>query len=149
MKTSLILILALAIPQLLAAQVERNVKKLEAPPKAKLVEKADSSDLSIVEFPDKAAEFPGGMLAFSRYLSEKLIYPQEAIDNALQGNVYLSFVVETDGSISNVKIDLSLVHCFNEEAVRLIKNMPKWKPGEVNGKVRRTRSSLPISFKLP
>ncbi len=93
--------------------------------------------------------FPGGEEALYRFLSENIKYPQLAWDNAIQGKVYVTFVVETDGSVSNVRILRDIGGGCGLEAKRVVEMMPKWKPGKQGGKVVRTQYNLPINFVLP
>ena len=93
-------------------------------------------------------EFPGGMDKMANYLSENIKYPEEAKDNGISGRVFISFVIEKDGSVNEVKIMKSVDPLLDNEAVRVVKAMPKWKPGTMKGKPVRVNYVLPISFKL-
>ena len=93
-------------------------------------------------------EFPGGPEAMLKYISSHINYPQEAIDNGIEGAVYISFVVERDGSIGEAKVLRGIGGGCSEEALRVVNSMPNWKPGKQRGKVVRTRYNLPIRFKL-
>ena len=94
------------------------------------------------------AEFPGGASAMMRWISENVNYPEEAIEMGEQGRVYVQFVVERDGSISNVAIVRGVSPSIDFEVKRLIKSMPTWSPGRVDNKPVRTRCTLPVNFKL-
>ena len=94
-------------------------------------------------------EFPGGQQALFKYLSENVKYPVIAQENGIQGRVICQFVVNKDGSIVDVEVvrsggDPSL----DKEAVRVIKSMPKWKPGKQRGKPVRVKYTVPVNFKL-
>lgn len=102
----------------------------------------------IVDFCDKEAEFNGGATGLQRYISKNFVYPIEAIELGEQGKVFISFVIEKDGSVSNIKIDRGVCESLDNEALRLIRNMPPWSPGETNGLIVRTRVRLPINFTL-
>lgn len=102
----------------------------------------------IIEFPDVEAAFPGGPAAMQKWIAENVQYPETSIDLNEQGRVYLSFVVETDGSISNIAIERGVSTDLDKEAKRLLRNMPAWAPGEAKGKKSRTRCRLPINFTL-
>ena len=93
-------------------------------------------------------EFPGGMDSLKAFIERSLIYPQAARDNKIEGKVYVTFTVEADGSISNVKVLRDIGGGCGEEAVRVVKMMPKWKPGKQRGKPVRTQFNLPVEFKL-
>ena len=98
---------------------------------------------------EKMPEFPGGQQALFKYLSENVKYPVIAQENGIQGRVICQFVVNRDGSIVDVEVvrsggDPSL----DKEAVRVIKSMPKWKPGQQRGKPVRVKYTVPVNFKL-
>jgi len=92
--------------------------------------------------------FVGGEAAMNKFLAKNLTYPKAALEKNIQGTVYVSFIVEADGSISNVAIKRDIGAGCGEEAVRVIKMMRKWNPGKQRGKNVRTQFILPISFKL-
>ena len=101
--------------------------------------------MTIVE---EMPEFPGGPEALYPYIGKNLKYPEQAVEEGIEGVVYLTFVVETDGKISNVNVLRGISGGCSEEAVRVVKGMPNWKPGKQNGKKVRVRYNLPIRFKL-
>lgn len=92
--------------------------------------------------------FPGGMNKFYEYLSKNVRYPKEAQNNNIQGKVFLSFIVEQDGTIADVQVVRRLGGGTDEEAVRLLQESPKWVPGILNGKTVRVKYNIPISFTL-
>jgi len=98
---------------------------------------------------DDPAEFPGGEEARLKFLADNIQYPADAIKNNIQGVVYVGFIVETDGSISNVKVLRGIGGECDEEAMRVISMMPRWKPGKQDGKVVRVMFNAPIAFRLP
>jgi len=104
----------------------------------------------IYEIVDEQAEFPGGMDAMREYLKKNLMYPAIAKENGIQGKCYLRFVVNTDGSISDVRVLRGVAGCpeCDKEATRVVKNMPNWKPGRMNGKDVKMYFTLPLGFKL-
>lgn len=93
-------------------------------------------------------QFPGGQIAMMKYIMENMKYPEQAMKEGIQGRVAVRFIVEKDGSISDVKPILSVHPLLNKEAVRVVKSMPKWSPGKHNGKPVRVRFNLPVMFKL-
>lgn len=97
---------------------------------------------------DAAPMFKGGMEELYRYLKRTIKYPQEAKANNIQGKVFLSYIVDTDGSLKDIKVLRGLGYGLDEEAVRAIKASPRWIPGKVNGKAVRVQYSIPISFTL-
>lgn len=92
--------------------------------------------------------FPGGEAAMYKYLGKNMKYPPIARDNNIQGRVYVSFVVEKDGSITDVRVLRGIGGGCDEEAKRVVKSMPKWSAGRQRGKAVRVRFNLPILFKL-
>lgn len=93
-------------------------------------------------------QFPGGQIAMLKYIMENMKYPEQAMKEGIQGRVAVRFIVEKDGSISDVKPILSVHPLLNKEAVRVVESMPKWTPGKQNGKPVRVRFNLPVMFKL-
>ena len=93
-------------------------------------------------------QYPGGQIAMLKYIMENIKYPEQAMKEGIQGRVTVRFIVEKDGSISDVKPVLSVHPLLNKEAVRVVKSMPKWSPGKHNGKPVRVRFNLPVMFKL-
>ncbi len=97
---------------------------------------------------EQQPEFPGGEAALMAYIKKNLKYPASASENGIQGRVTLSFVVEKDGSISNIEVMRSPAEELSQEAIRVVKMMPRWKPGKQRGKPVRTEYVLPITFRL-
>ena len=93
-------------------------------------------------------QYPGGLAAMLKYIRENIKYPEQAMKERIQGRVTVSFIIEKDGSISDVRPILSVHPLLNKEAVRMVKSMPKWSPGKNNGKPVRVRFNLPVMFKL-
>jgi TonB family protein len=92
--------------------------------------------------------FPGGDEARIKFLQSNLKYPEEAKELGIQGKVYITFVVETDGSLNDIKVLRGIGGGCDEEAIRLVKNMPKWIPGKQRGVPVRVQFNLPINFRL-
>ena len=90
--------------------------------------------------------FPGGMQDMMKFISENRKYPAEAKAKDIHGKVIVAFVVERDGSLSDVKIRRGIGYGCDEEAIRVIKSMPKWTPGKQNGKAVRVSFMLPVTF---
>lgn len=97
---------------------------------------------------EKGAEFPGGYKSMFQFISQNLHYPPLAIENDVQGKVILSFVVEKDGTLSNIKVLRDIGGGCAQEAVRVVKLMPRWTPAEQNGKPVRSQFNLPINFQI-
>ena len=91
-----------------------------------------------------AAEPPGGMQAFMRWIGQNYRYPRQAIDEGVSGTLLVQFMVEVDGSLSNITVVRDLGHGTGIEAIRLLKKSSKWKPGTADGKPVRSRFDLPI-----
>lgn len=97
---------------------------------------------------DCLPEFPGGWIAVMEYMVKNIKYPEQAEKDGLEGRVVVKFKVETDGSIGDVTVAKSLSPVLDAEAVRVVKNMPRWTPGRENGKTVAVSMSIPIEFKL-
>jgi len=97
---------------------------------------------------EQVPEFPGGLEKFGAYLSKSIRYPAVARENGTQGRVICTFVVEKDGSLTDIKVTRGIGSGCDEEAVRVLKNSPHWKPGIQNGRPVRVQYSVPISFTL-
>ena len=96
----------------------------------------------------KTVNIGGGPSGLAQYLSLAIRYPVVAEENGVQGRVICTFIVETDGSISNVKVVKNVDPALDKEAVRVISSMPKWKPGTLKGKVVRVKYTVPVTFSL-
>ncbi len=92
--------------------------------------------------------FPGGEAAMRKFLADNLVYPMQARRDGVSGTVHVNFVVNTDGSIVDVKIIRSVGSGCSEEALRVVKSMPKWKAGRHNGHAVRVKMSIPVQFVL-
>jgi len=108
----------------------------------------ESKEEEILEFIDENAGFPGGPAAMQQWISKNVQYPQSAIELGEQGKVYVSFVVERNGTISNVVVERGVSDDLDREAKRVVRSMPRWKAGKNNGKAVSARCRLPISFNL-
>lgn len=103
----------------------------------------------VYEYVDNLPEFPGGHKALMVFLSENINYPKEAVENNIQGRVMVRFVVEKDGSITNVQIGRGVEASLDQESIRVISMMPKWKPGSLkDGTLVATRFTLPVQYRL-
>ncbi|WP_424962767.1 energy transducer TonB [Ekhidna sp.] len=97
---------------------------------------------------DESAEFPGGIQEYYNYLAQNLRYPQNAQRLGIEGRVYIQFVVEKDGSISNVKVVKGIGAGCDQEAKRVTEKMPKWNPAKINGQPARQKIINNILFKF-
>lgn len=95
---------------------------------------------------EEVAQFPGGEEALYKYLKDNIVYPNIARQTGIEGKVYIRFVVEKDGSISNVKVMRDIGGGCGEEAMRVVKSMPKWKPAKQQTRTVRSEFNLPVNF---
>lgn len=110
--------------------------------------KKGDDDEKAFQHVEKMPVFPGGDMAMMEFLSKNIKYPVEAQKKELQGRVVVSFVVEKDGSLSDVQVAKSVDPQLDEEALRVVKSMPNWTPGMHNGKAVRVKYYVPISYRL-
>ena len=106
------------------------------------------SNQNLYDQVEQMPEYPGGMPAMIDFLQTNLKYPEDAVKQKVSGRVMVMFVVETDGSLSNVRVARKVFPSLDAEAVRVVKTMPKWKPGKENGRPVRVNFTLPVVFTL-
>ena len=111
-------------------------------------EEEEVVEAEIFTIVEENPDFPGGEEARMKYLQENIKYPQMARESGIQGTVYATFVVEPDGRITNVGILRGIGGGCDEEAIRVIRNMPRWKPGKQRSKAVRVQFNMPIRFVL-
>jgi len=111
-------------------------------------EETDYDSGSLYAFVNEMPAFPGGDAARKKFFSKNIRYPLYAAENDIQGNVYVGFIVKKDGSLANVKILHGIGGGCDEEALRVVKMMPPWKPGYQNGKKTNVLVTMPVYFKL-
>ena len=97
---------------------------------------------------EKQPEYPGGITKFYEYLGKNIKYPKMAVDNNVSGKVFLSFIVERDGKLTDIQITRGLGSGTDEEAIRVIKDSPKWNPGLSEGKAVRVKYNINVNFTL-
>ncbi len=107
-----------------------------------------STNDSIYNQPEVMPEFPGGENALLHYIASSMKYPEEAVKNKIEGRVIVSFIVEKDGSVADVKVVRPIDPLLDNEAVRVVKDMPLWTPGTVKDEKVRVKFTIPISFRL-
>jgi TonB family protein len=112
------------------------------------IEASKNTDDEIYTIVEQLPEFPGGPNAMLKYIASQIKYPQKARDNRIQGRVFVHFIIETDGSISNITVRRGIGHGCDEEAMRIVESMPRWNPGIQNDKPVRVSFNLPIRFSL-
>ncbi len=111
-------------------------------------EEEEAAEEEIFTIVETNPSFPGGDAKMYAYLGKNMNYPNIAQDNNIQGRVYVSFVVEKNGKITDVRVLRGIGGGCDEEAIRVVKSMPTWSPGKQRGKAVRVRFNLPIVFKL-
>ena len=121
----------------LLEEVEEEIQSLSA-----------SSSGQVYDIAEQMPSFPGGQSALFQYLSKNIQYPKLCEEHGIQGRVICSYIVEEDGSITDVQVRKSVHPSLDKEAVRVIQSMPKWNPGKENGLPVRVRYNLPITFSL-
>lgn len=107
-----------------------------------------SEPTKVYDLVDEMPQFPGGPHAMFEYLSKNIKYPVVAEENGVQGRVIVTFIVESDGSVTNTKVVKSVDPSLDKEALRVVKSMPHWIPGRQNGSAVRVQYTVPVTFKL-
>ena len=111
-------------------------------------EKPKEEETKVFDVVEQMPQFPGGQQALFEYLSKNIKYPVIAEENGVQGRVIVTFVVERDGSITDVKVVKSVDPSLDKEAQRVVKAMPHWIPGKQNGSAVRVKYTVPVTFRL-
>ncbi|MEG1838929.1 MAG: TonB family protein [Bacteroidaceae bacterium] len=112
------------------------------------VEEPEPEEQTIFQVVENMPEFPGGQAALLGFLGKNIKYPTIAQENGVQGRVIVQFVVNKDGSVVDPVVVRSVDPYLDKEALRVIKTMPKWKPGQQRGKTVRVKYTVPVTFKL-
>jgi protein TonB len=113
-----------------------------------VMEEEESGETEIFTVVEESPSFPGGDAARIRFLQENIRYPQMARESGIQGTVYVTFVVEKNGAVTDVRVLRGIGGGCDEEAIRVIKAMPKWNAGKQRGKPVRVQFNMPIKFTL-
>ncbi len=129
------------------AEAVRNDIAVNVPPPPKQEVKKEVST-KVFDVVEQMPSFPGGNGALMAWLSKNINYPAAAAENGIQGRVIVAFVVEPNGSISNVKVVRSVDPSLDREAASVVSRMPKWNPGKQNGQEVRVKYNVPVTFKL-
>jgi len=111
-------------------------------------EEEEEEEAEVFFIVEDMPEFPGGELALRKYIANAIKYPVIAQENGIQGKVYVTFVVDKDGSISDARIARGVDPSLDKEALRVVGTLPKWKPGKQRGKPVRVSYTVPINFVL-
>jgi len=111
-------------------------------------EQEDETASEVFVIVEDMPEFPGGELALRKWIANNIKYPVIAAENGIQGKVYVQFVVDKNGAITNARIARGVDPSLDQEALRVVNNLPKWKPGMQRGKPVRVSYTVPINFQL-
>lgn len=131
------------------SSTEGNMNDTIAPPAPKMEDTEEEDDEKIIYTKvDKKAQYPGGKPALNAYLKKNLSYPQIAIDNGIQGNVMVKFVVSNKGKVKDVTVSRSVDPVLDQEAIRVVSEMPDWIPAEQRNKPCNSYYTLPVNFRL-
>jgi periplasmic protein TonB len=128
------------------ADQNTEVQEYVAPVKTEEEESAEEAQIFMVV--ESMPEYPGGEAALYSFLAENIKYPQMAKESGIQGRVFVTFVVERDGRVTDVRVLRGIGGGCDEEAVRVVESMPKWTPGKQRGKSVRVQYNLPVKFTL-
>jgi len=128
---------------------ETSTKKYGEKGKNGVVEITLKKEKEVFVVVEEMPQFPGGVKAFQEYVRVNLQYPKFALENEIQGQVYVNFVVAEDGSITDAKIASGVDLSLAQEALRIVKSMPKWIPGKQRGELVEVKYTIPVEFKLP
>lgn len=128
---------------------ERKVRVTAAIEPASTTTKMSSDKTGYYNYAEVAPAFKGGQVAIDNYINNNIEYPQQAIDNNVEGTVRVQFGVDENGNISQVTtVGNKLGYGLEEEAIRVVSNMAKWTPGQVRGKSVKTRMVIPITYRI-
>ena len=130
----LILMLLMAACCLMTANAQKTV--------------VSQTDPKVFDTVEQMPEYPGGMQAMIEFLQANMKYPEDAAKQKVEGRVMVQFVVETDGSVTDVHVAKQVFLSLDAEAIRVVQAMPKWTPGKDKGRVVRVKYNLPIVFRM-
>ena len=130
----LILMLLMAVCCLMTANAQKTV--------------VSQTNQKVFDTVDQMPEYPGGMQAMIEFLQTNMKYPEDAAKQKVEGRVMVQFVVETDGSVTDVHVAKQVFPSLDAEAIRVVQAMPRWTPGKDKGKVVRVKYNLPIVFRM-
>ena len=125
--------------------IKTNKETGESP---KTEEESIIDETKVFDVVEEMPQFPGGQVALLEYLAKNIHYPVDAEINGVQGRVICSYVVERDGSLSDIRVVKSVEPSLDKEAVRVVMSMPKWTPGKQNGHNVRVKYTVPVQFRL-
>ena len=130
-------------------RAEEEAAARERERQERLAAEEQASEINkVFDVVEQMPRYPGGDAALMSFLGSNIHYPPVAEENGIQGRVVCTFVVERDGSISDVKVAKSVDPSLDKEALRVVRSMPRWNPGKQNGKAVRVKYTVPITFRL-
>ena len=132
---------------IISSEVTATTENVEITP-VQIEQEEEEVEDEIFQVVEQDPEFPGGVEALYKFVQQNIKYPQLAKENNITGRVFVQFVVEKDGSVSNVRAARDIGGGCGAEAVRVVKSMPKWTPGKQRGKAVRAAYTLPVNFNL-
>jgi TonB family protein len=132
----------------LFSSIAGYAQEIVPPPPVPLEPPMEIVEDEVFDIVEASPEYPGGMNNMMQFITNNFQYPQIDLENGIQGRVYVSFVVERDGSLSTIKVLRGVSETLDAEAIRIIKLMPNWIPGEQAGKTVRVKYTLPIRAHL-
>jgi len=115
---------------------------------APIVEEEEEEAEEVFFIVEDMPVFPGGELALRKYIAQSIKYPVIAQENGIQGKVFITFVVDKDGSVTNARVARGVDPSLDKEALRVVNSLPKWKPGKQRGKPVKVSYTVPINFVL-
>ncbi len=121
---------------------------IDVAPVIQTQEEEEEEEAQVFFIVEDMPEFPGGELALRKYIANAIKYPVIAQENGIQGKVYVTFVVDKDGGISDARVARGVDPSLDKEALRVVNTLPKWKPGKQRGKPVRVSYTVPINFVL-
>lgn len=121
---------------------------IDVAPVVQTKKEVEAEDTQVFFIVEDMPEFPGGEAALRQFIANSIKYPVIAQENGIQGRVYVTFVVDADGSVSDPKIARGVDPSLDKEALRVVSMLPKWKPGKQRGKPVRVSYTVPINFQL-
>jgi periplasmic protein TonB len=121
---------------------------IDVEPVVEAGEEEEEEEAKVFFIVEDMPEFPGGDMALRQYIANAIEYPTIAQENGIQGKVYVTFVVDKDGSVSDARIARGVDPSLNKEALRVVNTLPKWKPGKQRGEPVRVSYTVPINFVL-
>lgn len=111
-------------------------------------QKNSDEPLKVYDVVEVMPSYPGGTVALMQFLAQNIKYPKDAIAKGIQGRVIIQFTVDKEGNVINPKVSRSVYPSLDKEALRVVRKMGKWTPGELNGKKVNVKYNIPVSFRL-